>query len=210
TLKPKRLHFDGCAAMRQWGCRNLHENRGSGSSRSNLQEQNFARISSRERAGMNETNPIQFRCSLRSKEVVNPSMLRSRVTNNSARSAGNCRDSSAYISRTIWFRSSWASSALSLACAALCSIRSAISSSIRAAMPRMPGIADFTAIPNTGVVLLSGSRRAKSPRLASAIYSSFPIAVSPITTDSFDAEAALAEFLITMTAPPENSAHASF
>jgi hypothetical protein len=45
---------------------------------------------------------------------------------------------------------------------------------------------------------------------ASAIYSSFPIAVSPTTTDSFDAEAASAECLITMTAPPDNSAHASF
>ena len=69
----------------------------------------------------------------------------------------------------------------------------------------MPAIADFTAIPNMGVVLLSCITPSEITK-ASAIYSSFLIAVSPITTDSFDAEAASAEFLITMTAPPDNSA----
>src|ERR1700730_1449982 len=77
------------------------------------------------------------------------------------------------------------------------------------AMPWMPAIADFTAIPNMGVVLLSCITPSEITK-ASAIYSSFLIAVSPITTDSFDAEAASAEFLIPMSAPPDNSAHASF
>jgi hypothetical protein len=63
--------------------------------------------------------------------------------------------------------------------------------------------------PYMGVLLLTCITPSEITK-ASAIYSSFPIEVSPIPTDSFDAKAASAECLITMTAPPDNSAHASF